>query len=57
MSAISTGVVFIHSAPRALCPHVEWAISREIGAPVRFDWLAQSALPGAHRTEYTWRGP
>ena len=57
MSAISTGVVFIHSAPRALCSHVEWAISREIGAPVRFDWLTQPALPGAHRTEYIWHGP
>ncbi|MDR3031916.1 MAG: DUF3145 domain-containing protein, partial [Kitasatospora sp.] len=21
------GVLYIHSAPRALCPHVEWAVA------------------------------
>lgn len=57
MSAISAGVVFIHSASRALCPHVEWAVSRQIGTPVRFDWLSQPALPGTFRTEYAWTGP
>ena len=57
MSAISTGVVFIHSAPRALCSHVEWAVSTALGAPARFDWQSQPALPGMRRTEYRWTGP
>ncbi|HET7139320.1 MAG TPA: DUF3145 family protein, partial [Arthrobacter sp.] len=24
--AMTRGVLFVHSAPTALCPHVEWAI-------------------------------
>ncbi|HSN36632.1 MAG TPA: DUF3145 family protein, partial [Arthrobacter sp.] len=24
--ALTRGVLFVHSAPTALCPHVEWAI-------------------------------
>ena len=25
------GVIYIHSAPRALCPHLEWAVGRALG--------------------------
>ena len=25
------GVLYVHSAPRALCPHVEWAIAGVLG--------------------------
>ena len=32
------GVLFVHSSPRALCPHVEWAAGRALGTAVNFDW-------------------
>jgi len=51
------GVVFIHSAPSALRPHVEWAAGRALGRGVNFEWRGQPVLPGAHRTEYYWEGP
>jgi len=57
MSAVSSGVLYVHSAPRALSPHVEWAISRALGQGVSFDWASQPALTGTVRTEYTWQGP
>jgi hypothetical protein len=57
MSAVSSGVLYVHSAPRALSPHVEWAISRVLGQGVSFDWAAQPVLKGTVRTEYPWQGP
>jgi hypothetical protein len=54
---VSRGVVYIHSAPRALCPHVEWAAGRALGRAVNFDWREQPVLKGAQRTEYFWEGP
>ncbi|MGN6325933.1 DUF3145 domain-containing protein [Pseudolysinimonas sp.] len=55
--ALSRGVVYIHSAPRALCPHVEWAAGRALGRAVNFDWREQPVLKGSQRTEYFWEGP
>lgn len=51
------GVVFVHSAPTPLCPHVEWAIGAVLGAQQRFDWTSQSAQPGTMRMELSWVGP
>ena len=51
------GVLFIHSAPSALCPHVEWAVGGVFGAPVRVDWIPQPIERSAYRTEYSWAGP
>ena len=51
---IARGVVYIHSAPRALCPHLEWAVGRSLGRAVNFEWQDQPVLPGARRTEYYW---
>ena len=42
------GVVYVHSAPPALCPHVEWAIGGVLGVRVTLDWTPQPAAPG-HR--------
>lgn len=50
------GVLFIHSAPSALCPHIEWALSAVFGMPVTLDWAPQPAQRGMHRTEYSWHG-
>ncbi len=50
------GVIYVHSAPRALCPHVEWAASRALGRAVNFDWAEQPVMNGAHRAEFYWEG-
>jgi hypothetical protein len=57
MTALSSGVIFVHSAPRALSPHVEWAVSRVLGRGVTFSWAPQPILEGTQRTEYYWQGP
>lgn len=51
------GVLYVHSSPSALCPHVEWAVGGEFGTPVRLDWIPQPAERAAYRTEYSWLGP
>lgn len=56
-AATARGVIFIHSAPRALCPHVEWAAGRAIGRAVSFDWIEQPVLKRSLRAEYFWEGP
>lgn len=48
------GVVYVHSSPLAVCPHVEWAIARVLGAPVKLVWNAQPVDPSARRAEYVW---
>jgi hypothetical protein len=50
------GVIFVHSAPAAICPHVEWAISSVLGDRVSLSWTAQPASPGQLRAEVGWRG-
>lgn len=57
MTAVSMGVLYVHSAPRALSPHVEWAISRVLGRGITFSWKPQPILEGTQRTEYVWEGP
>ncbi|MDR0481592.1 MAG: DUF3145 domain-containing protein [Cellulomonadaceae bacterium] len=54
---LTRGVLFVHSAPRALCPHIEWATSSVLGMRVSFDWAPQTASPGLYRAEWTWRNP
>jgi len=56
-SSLATGVLFVHSCPKALVPHVEWALAREIGKVVKLDWIAQPLLPNMMRTVAHWRGP
>ncbi|PZR53703.1 DUF3145 domain-containing protein [Xylanimonas oleitrophica] len=57
MSAITRGVLFVHSAPSALCPHVEWAAGGVLGTRLSLDWTPQPAARGLHRAEYSWQGP
>jgi hypothetical protein len=52
----SRGVVFVHSAPSALCPHVEWAISGVLRARVDLSWTQQPVAPSTYRAEYSWQG-
>jgi len=51
------GVLLVHSAPRALCPHVEWAAGRALDRAVNFRWAPQPVMKGAQRTEFFWEGP
>ncbi|MFV2021622.1 DUF3145 domain-containing protein [Micromonospora sp. LOL_023] len=50
------GVVYVHSTPLAVCPHVEWAISRVLVAPVNLHWTAQPLDPNGRRAECGWTG-
>lgn len=54
--AITRGVLFVHSAPRALCPHLEWAAGNVLGGRVSLDWTPQPAARGLYRAEYSWQG-
>ena len=54
--AITRGVLFVHSAPRALCPHVEWAAGGVLGSRLSLDWIPQPASRGLYRAEYSWQG-
>lgn len=51
------GVVFVHSSPTAVCPHVEWAVSGVLGMRVSLQWTPQPAASGQLRAECTWTGP
>jgi hypothetical protein len=53
--AITRGVLFVHSAPRALCPHIEWAAGGVLGVRLSLDWIPQPAAPGMYRTELSWQ--
>src|SRR5437588_4192545 len=48
------GVLYVHSAPRALCPHVEWAVAGVLGVRVSLDWARQPAAPSTWRAELPW---
>jgi hypothetical protein len=50
------GVLFVHSAPKALTPHIEWATGKALGVAVNFEWHNQPVLPGSLRAEYEWEG-
>ena len=51
------GVVYVHSSPPAVRPHVEWALSGVLDARVVLDWTVQDAAPGTVRAECAWVGP
>lgn len=54
---MTRGVLFIHSAPSALCPHIEWAAQGALGVPVSFSWTGQPVSPGMFRAELSWQAP
>jgi hypothetical protein len=47
-------VLQVHSAPPALCPHIEWAVAGIVGVPVNLSWVGQPAAPGSVRGELAW---
>ena len=55
MNGISTqGMVFIHSAPRALLPHLEWTMGRILGGPISPRWVPIDVAQ--FRSEFHWQG-
>jgi hypothetical protein len=48
------GVLYVHSAPTALCPHIEWAVAGIVGVEVSLPWNGQPAAPGTVRAELSW---
>lgn len=54
---MSRGVLFVHSATAALCPHVEWAVSGVLDTRITLPWSPQPAISGARRAELPWSAP
>lgn len=52
----ASGVLYLHSCPPAVCPHVEWAVAAVLGGRVTLSWTAQPASPGTLRADSSWRG-
>ena len=50
------GVLLVHCAPPALCPHIEWAVAGVLGVPASMRWADQPASPGSVRAELQWNG-
>jgi len=53
---VARGVVYVHAATSALCPHVEWAVAGAVGVRVSMSWTPQPAAPGMYRAEMSWHG-
>lgn len=51
------GVLHIHSAPSALCPHIEWAVGGVFGMPLRLPWQPQPVERSTYRAEHVWTAP
>jgi Protein of unknown function (DUF3145) len=56
-ATLTRGVLFVHAAPSALCPHVEWAIAGVLGTTTSLTWTPQPAAVGLYRAELSWQGP
>ena len=55
-SSQSRGVVLIHSCPRAVASHIEWALAKVLGAEVSVQWAPQPVEPHTVRAEIIWIG-
>jgi hypothetical protein len=54
---VTTGVVYVHASPAAVCPHVEWALSSTLASKANLKWTPQPAMPGQLRAVTNWVGP
>ncbi|WP_216897185.1 DUF3145 domain-containing protein [Nocardia alni] len=53
----TSGVVYIHASPAALCPHIEWTLSSTLKSPAQLRWTAQPVDSGQLRATTDWVGP
>ncbi|BAH49173.1 MULTISPECIES: DUF3145 domain-containing protein [Rhodococcus] len=54
---VTAGVVYIHSSPAALCPHIEWALTATLDCRANLKWTSQPASNGVLRATTNWVGP
>jgi hypothetical protein len=54
---MTRGALYIHSAPSAMCPHLEWTINSVLGRQIDLDWTPQPAAEGLLRADLAWTGP
>jgi hypothetical protein len=47
-------MIYVHSSPSAVCPHVEWAVAGVLQVRANLQWTAQAAAPGQLRAECEW---
>ncbi|MGB6165680.1 MAG: DUF3145 domain-containing protein [Pseudonocardiaceae bacterium] len=52
----TSGMIYVHSSPPAVCPHVEWAVASVLQARADLQWTAQAAAPPQLRAECDWSG-
>lgn len=52
--ALTRGVVYVHSTPSALCPHIGWALESLLDVPVRIEWTPQPIAKGLVRGDFSW---
>ncbi len=50
------GVIFIHSCPVALAPHVAWTIGHVLGSEARIEWVTQPCEEGSVCATVDWEG-
>lgn len=53
----TSGVVYIHTAPAALCPHVEWALSGVLDSRAHLRWTPQPVSEAELCATIEWVGP
>ena len=53
---LTRGVVFVHSTPTALCPHLNWALESVLSVRVALEWAPQPLVPHLVRCELSWTG-
>jgi hypothetical protein len=53
---VARGVLFVHSCPRAVSPHLEWALAKVFGSDLSIDWADQPIAPNQVRAEIIWSG-
>ena len=51
---MASGTFVVHSAPRAVVNHIEWAVNGLIGAPQRFRWREFPDQPGLVKLSFSW---
>jgi len=56
MNNLSSGLIQIHSAPKAVTSHVEWAIAGVLGEPFHLRWESQPVASATLCAEQVWTG-
>ncbi|AEF39673.1 DUF3145 domain-containing protein [Hoyosella subflava] len=57
VSDATTGVVYLHASPNAVCAHVDWVVAATLGGRARVRWSPQPVADGNMRATINWVGP